>query len=315
MSNVVQDKIIDVAAAVILRPNGEFLFARRPEGKAYAGYWEFPGGKVEPGERVEQALVREIREELGLEVTRAYPWVTHVFTYPHATVRLHFYRVTGWVGEPHPHEGQIFSWQHAEAPNVAPILPANGPILRALSLPPLMGISNVAELGVGDFLARLEVALRRGLRLIQVREKQLSATEFELIARQAIDLARRFSARVLINGEPELAARLGADGAHLSTARLMDLQLRPQLAWCGASCHTRDEMDHAARLGLDYVVLGPVLPTLSHPGSSTLGWERFAAWARNYPLPIYAIGGLREDALPTAWEHGAHGIAMLRGAW
>jgi 8-oxo-dGTP diphosphatase len=315
VSVAIPDKIVDVAAAVILKPDGEFLFARRPEGKAYAGYWEFPGGKVEPGERVEQALVREIREELGVELTRAYPWLTHVFAYPHATVRLHFYRVTAWRGEPHPHEGQIFSWQRPQAPDVAPILPANGPILRALCLPPVMGISNVAGLGIGDFLVRLEAALRRGLRLIQLRERRLSAAEFELVARQAIDLAHRFGARILINGEPELAARLGADGAHFTAARLMGLALRPPLAWCGASCHTREEMDHAARLGLDYVVLGPVLPTLSHPGSSTLGWQRFAALARNYPLPVYAIGGLREDLLPTAWEQGAHGIAMLRGAW
>lgn len=315
MSAAVQGKIVDVAAAVILQPTGEFLFARRPEGKAYAGYWEFPGGKVEPGERVEQALVREIREELGIDVVQAYPWVTHVFAYPHATVRLHFFRVTGWRGEPHPHEGQVFSWQRPEAPDVAPILPANGPILRALCLPPVMGISNVAELGIGDFLIRLEAALEAGLRLIQLREKRLSEAQFELVARQAIDLAHRFGARILINGAAELAVRLGADGAHFPAARLMELTARPQLAWCGASCHSRGEMDHAARLGLDYVVLGPVLPTLSHPGASTLGWERFAAWARNYPLPIYAIGGLRADALPTAWEHGAHGIAMLRGAW
>lgn len=308
-------KIVDVAAAVILRPNGEFLFARRPEGKAYAGYWEFPGGKVEPGERVEQALVREIREELGIAVTQAYPWVTHVFTYPHATVRLHFYRVTGWEGEPHPHEGQIFSWQRPEAPTVSPILPANGPILRALSLPSVMGISNVAELGMGDFLARLQTALERGLRLVQLREKHLSDTEFELIAKQALTLVRRYGARLLINGEPELAMRVAADGVHCTSNRLLALRARPDVPWCGASCHTREEMDHAARLGLDYVVLGPVLPTLSHPGANTMGWERLAAWTRNYPLPVYAIGGMRPDLIDTAWQHGAHGIAMLRSAW
>ena len=309
------DKIVDVAAAVILKPDGEFLFARRPEGKAYAGYWEFPGGKVEPGERVEQALVREIREELGLEVTQSYPWVTHVFTYPHATVRLHFYRVTGWQGEPHPHEGQIFAWQRPEATDVSPILPANGPILRALSLPHVMGVSNVAELGAGDFLVRLESALQRGLRLVQLREKHLSDTEFELIAKQAIALAHRYHAHVLINADPAFAVRCGADGVHLAAGRLLGLAARPDIGWCGASCHSREEMDHAARLGLDYAVLGPVLPTLTHPGSSTLGWERFAQWTRDYPLPVYAIGGMRADLLETAWQHGAHGIAMLRGAW
>ena len=315
MPEAAKDKILDVAAAVMLRPNGEFLFARRPEGKAYAGYWEFPGGKVEPGERVEQALVREIREELGVTVTRAYPWVTHVFAYPHATVRLHFYRVTEWQGDPHPHEGQIFAWQRPEATDVSPILPANGPILRALCLPPIMGVSNVAELGAGDFLVRLERALKHGLRLIQLREKQLSPTEFELIAKQAVALAHRYGARLVINGDAELALRVGADGMHCTASRLLALHARPQPPWCGASCHTREEMDHAARLGLDYVVVGPVLPTLSHPGSNTLGWEGLAAWTRNYPLPVYAIGGMQPDLLETAWQHGAHGIAMLRGVW
>jgi 8-oxo-dGTP diphosphatase len=311
----VSDKIVDVAAAVILKPTGEFLFARRPEGKAYAGYWEFPGGKVEPGERVEHALVREIREELGVEVTQAYPWVTHVFAYPHATVRLHFFRVTGWRGEPHPHEGQIFAWQRPAAPNVAPILPANGPILRALSLPAVMGISNVAELGVGDFIARLENALNQGLRFIQLREKHLSPPEFELTARQAIALAKRFDARIVINSDVGLATRLGADGVHLTAARLQALEVRPDVPWCGASCHGREEMDHAARLGLDYVVLGPVLATLTHPNSTTFGWDSFRELTSNYPLPVYAIGGMREALLETAWQHGAHGIAMLRGAW
>jgi 8-oxo-dGTP diphosphatase len=309
------DKIVEVAAAVILKPDGQFLFARRPEGKAYAGYWEFPGGKVEPGETAEQALVREIREELGIAVTQLYPWLTHVFSYPHATVRLHFYRVTAWAGDPHPHEGQIFAWQYPEQPKVAPILPANGPILRALCLPPIMGVSNIAELGIGTFLPRLGAALQRGLRLLQLREKHLSAAEFELVARQALALVHRHGGRMLINGESELARRIGADGVHCTARQLAMLNARPELAWCGASCHSRDEMDRAAQLGFDYVVLGPVLPTLSHPGSATLGWEGLAAWTKDFPLPVYAIGGMQPALLETAWQHGAHGIAMLRGAW
>lgn len=307
--------VVPVAAAVLLAPDGRFLLARRPEGRAYAGWWEFPGGKVEPGERPEQALVRELAEELGVEVTTAYPWVTHVFAYPHATVRLHFYRVTGWRGEPRPREGQALAWQRAEAPEVSPILPANGPVLRALCLPPLMGVSNVAELGVAEFLSRLEAAAERGLRLVQLRERGLTAAQFALLARKAKALASRHGARLLINDEPEVAQRLDADGVHLTSTRLLALRARPALPWCGASCHSREEMDHAARLGLDYVVLGPVLPTLSHPGATTLGWERFAGLVRDYPLPVYAIGGMRPELLETAWAHGAHGIAMLRGAW
>lgn len=307
--------IIPVAVAVLLAPDGRFLLARRPQGRAYAGYWEFPGGKVESGETPREALARELAEELGIEVVTAYPWVTHVFAYPHATVRLFFHRVTAWRGEIQAREGQALAWQRLEDLSVGPLLPANGPILRALSLPSVMGVSNVAELGVGGFLARLSTALAGGLRLVQLRERGLSPTEFELLARQAVAHCHRAGALIVLNAEEAVARRVGADGIHLSSRRLMATDSRPSVAWCGASCHDREELVHAARLGLDYVVLGPVLPTLSHPGAATLGWERFSALVQDYPLPVYAIGGLSRQSLDTAWRAGAHGIAMLRGAW
>ncbi len=307
--------LTDVAVAVISKPDGSFLMAQRPAGKPYAGYWEFPGGKVEPNETVHAALVREIKEELGLDVTQAYPWVTQIFTYPHATVKLHFYRVTAWQGEPHPHEGQIFSWERAESVSVAPVLPANGPILRGLSLPPVMGVTNLAALGEAMFFARLEMALRQGLRLVQVREKNLADVALVAFARRVANRAEVYGARVLLNATPELALKAGVGGVHLTAQRLMQLETRPDVAWCGASCHTREELERAAQLQLDYVVLGSVLPTASHPAAPNLGWEQVRELTRDYPLPVYLIGGMQRQHLETAWECGAHGIAMLRGAW
>ena len=132
-------RVVDVAAAVVEHDDGRFLLAQRPLGKVYEGYWEFPGGKVEPGEPITDALNRELREELGIAVELAYPWITRVYVYPHATVRLHFYRVVRWRGEPHPHERQALSWQYQHELNVSPILPANAPVLKALSLPTSLG--------------------------------------------------------------------------------------------------------------------------------------------------------------------------------
>ncbi len=306
---------MDVAVAVLTRPDGTFLLARRPQGKPYAGYWEFPGGKVEPGEAVAQALAREIREELGTCVEQAYPWITQVFRYPHATVKLHFYRVVQWRGEPHPHEGQELSWQPPERVQVAPLLPANAPVLRALRLPPVLGISNAAELGAGPFMVRLEAALERGLRLVQVREKEMVPEQLARFARDVTELAHRYGAKVTVNADPELAQAAGADGVHLTADRLARLKRRPDLGLCGASCHRRDELERAADLGLDYALLGPVLPTLSHPGAAAMGWPVFAETLKDLPLPVYGLGGLAAADLETAWRHGAHGIAMLRGAW
>ena len=93
------EKVIEVVAAVIERPDGAFLLAQRPPGKVYAGYWEFPGGKVEPGEAAHDALARELHEELGIEVEQAYPWITREYVYPHGHVRLNFFRVRAWRGE------------------------------------------------------------------------------------------------------------------------------------------------------------------------------------------------------------------------
>jgi 8-oxo-dGTP diphosphatase len=191
-------KIVEVAAAVLQKPDGPFLLAQRPAGKAYAGYWEFPGGKIEPGETPHHALVRELREELGITVATAYPWITRVFTYPHATVRLNFFRVTAWSGELHPHEGQQFAWQHLPDISVAPVLPANAPILRALSLPPLYAISNAQELGEAEFLRRLEAALHNGLRLVQLREKNYSREALRELAQKMLPLIRQHDAQLLV---------------------------------------------------------------------------------------------------------------------
>ncbi len=303
-----------VAAAVIERPDGAFLMASRPAGRAYAGWWEFPGGKVEAGETPRQALKRELQEELGIDVERAYPWLTLDHDYAHARVRLHFFRVTAWRGTPQPHEGQGLAWVRAERPEVAPILPANGPVLRALCLPLTYGISAASELGVELFLHRLEAALQGGLKLVQLRERQLPADRLASLARAVAARCREHGARLLINDDVGLAARLNA-GVHLPAAHLMRLQQRPDLPWVGASCHDAAELDHAAALGVDFVVLGPVLPTASHPGARALGWDRLRDLAAGRGLPIYALGGLSAADLDAARAAGAHGVAMKRGAW
>lgn len=260
-------------------------------------------------------MVRELQEELGITVQTAYPWLTRVFTYPHATVRLNFFRVTEWTGELHPHEGQQFAWQQPEQANVAPILPANTPILRALELPTLYAISNAAELGVEFFLTKLQARLDAGLRLLQLREKELSREALRELARRVVTLAHARGAKVLLNGDVALAQEVGADGVHLTSTQLMDLKGRPEINWCAASCHSAEELRLAETFGCDFAVLSPVLPTQSHPGALHLGWENFAAIATGSTIPLYALGGLQREDMQTAWRNGAHGIALLRQAW
>lgn len=304
-----------VSVAVLQRSDGSFLMAQRPQGKPYEGYWEFPGGKVEAGESPYHALVRELHEELGIEVKTAYPWLTRVFTYPHATVRLNFFRVTSWQGEPHGREGQLLSWQYLPDLSVAPILPANTPIMRALQLPQLYAISNATELGTEVFLQRLQLALNNGLRLLQIREKGWERPALRELSLRAIELAHGSGARVLINEDIELAQEVGADGVQLTGAQLAACDARPDVDLCAASCHSAEELQRAAELGLDFALLSPVLPTKSHPGAANLGWDNFAMMASSCSIPVYALGGLQMQDMEMAWQKGAHGIALLRQAW
>jgi len=311
-------KVVEVAAAILLRQSErgtEYLLAQRPEGKVYAGYWEFPGGKVEPGETLREALVREIQEELGVTIDQAWPWLSCEFTYPHAKVRLKFFRATSWHGEISPIEHSGFVWVKIgdDAP-VAPLLPANGPILHALALPPIYALTNAAEHGVEPELARLESALADGLRLIQIRDKTLAPAERLVFAQAVMTRALQYpDTLVLVNNDESLAREVGAHGLHLSSTRLGQLKLRPAFDWVAASCHTAEDIVLATTLGLDFFVLSPVLPTLSHPEAGGLGWGGFAHLIERSPLPVFALGGMQSDLLETARENGAHGIALMRG--
>ena len=133
--------------------------------------------------------------------------------------------------------------------------------------------------------------------------------------RETVRRAHGFGARVLVNGNLELARAAGADGVHLDSSAAAQLNARPDCDWVGVSCHDAAELAHAAAIGVDFALLSPVLPTLTHPGAATLGWEAFSALAAASPIPVYGLGGLGRDDVDLAQSHGAHGVALLRGAW
>lgn len=313
-------KQVEVAAAVLWRADGCFLLGQRAADTFYPGYWEFPGGKVEAGETPRQTLERELREELGIAVQQATPWITREHTYEHAHVRLHFFRVTAWQGELVDHVHAALRWQRPEAPDVGPMLPANAPVLRALSLPNFYAITQASSLGMAAQIDVLQRALVGGLRLVQLREVPWPGREDFL--RAAVALCRNHGARVLLNApdvaSEQLAMTLGVDGLHLPAARLRHYAILGQrLDWplLAASCHDGEELRLAAQLDCDFAVLGPVEPTASHPGRPALGWSAFAALLKDTPLPVYALGGLSGADLPQALLAGAQGVAAIRAAW
>jgi 8-oxo-dGTP diphosphatase len=311
--------ITEVVAAVIERPatDGakEFLLGQRAPGSFYAGFWEFPGGKVEPGETPHAALVRELHEELGIEVSRADPWLRRQHVYEHAHVRLNFFRVRHWRGELHGHVHNALAWQQTDAVTVSPMLPANAPVLAALALPEFYAITHAGEIGVDAQLLALARALESGVKLVQLREPTLDPAHHSAFVHTAVGLCHQHGARVLVNGDAALAKAAAADGVHLPALQLAALAARPDLPLVAASCHSPAELELASRLGCDFAVFGPVKATVSHPGTEGIGWHNFAAAVGVPPLPTFALGGLSLADLDVARQAGAHGIAAIRAAW
>ena len=315
------EKIIDVAVGVLLRPDGTVLLGNRPEDKPWPGWWELPGGKLEPGESVMQALARELHEELGIQIHTATPWVTYVHTYPTTTVRLAFCRVTGWDGEPQGLEGQLLRWVPlTQALDVPKLLPATYPPLRWLNLPEVYAISSAGSpQRLAAFQQRLAQGLKEGIKLLQWREpgwpEGPASTSLKTAFDAVLAQCHAAGARVVVNSVHPSAWWVQGDGVHLRAADALGINVRPELPaghLVGISTHDLSELKHARKLEADFAVLGPVLPTASHPDHPGIGWEEFARLNQQAGLPVYALGGQSAETLAQAKSVGGHGFAGLR---
>ncbi len=305
-----------MAAAVICNDQGQVLIAKRPLGKHQGGLWEFPGGKVEADEAVLDALKRELHEELGIEVEQARPLIRVHHHYSDKSVLLDVWRVDGFRGEPHGREGQPIEWCAVDALSAREFPEANRPIIAAAELPDCYLITPSPGV-VDEYLADLEIALQQGVRLIQLRAKGMAEDEYIALAKQVLERCHAVGARLLLNGEPEWVAEVGADGVQLSSGKLQSLRQRPlgKELLVGASCHTEAELQQALKLEVDFALLSPIKWTKSHPDTEPLGWNEMHRLVDEMPIPVYALGGVSRDDLDDAFAAGAQGIAAIRSLW
>lgn len=335
MTEIVPDTILEVAAGVLTDPCGRVLLMQRLPGKHLAGLWEFPGGKLEAGEAIEQALARELREELGVEMHACTPLISIPWRYPEKSLRLHALRVTRWTGEPRAREGHPLQWLPVRDMDVASMPAADAPIVTALRLPAQYVIATTdrvpACLVAGDDApfaadprARTEKASEHtqqsadgdGLdcnALCQLRMPDATRDAVRATAASWLARAPAVQHRLLMSHDIELARELGI-GVHLSATQLQDLRKRPLPpgSWVGASCHDAPELERAAHLGVDFATLSPVRATASHPNTTPLGWVRFAQLVADARLPVYALGGVGPGDLDRARAAGAQGVAGIR---
>tara|TARA_R110001583_G_scaffold1582_2_gene12285 strand:+ start:1242 stop:2183 length:942 start_codon:yes stop_codon:yes gene_type:complete len=310
--------VVQVAAAAIVGSDGRLLISRRPDHLHQGGLLEFPGGKVDPGEAVAQALVRELQEELGITPLRFEPLIRVPYDYPDKRVLLDVWRVTAYSGQPQGLEGQSLQWLGIDELNPAHFPAANRPIITALTLPRHYLISGDA-VDREQWLKKLQAALASGVRMVQLRAHELDADAYQALASAALELCRPFAAKLIVNRNPDDAILIEADGLHLNRHQLARVRPEQLAPWrnrlLGASCHNREELQRAQQLGVDYALLSPVLATASHPAAEVLGWSLFSELVATAAMPVYPLGGMERGMEKTAIEQGGQGIASISAFW
>ncbi|HEV8077659.1 MAG TPA: Nudix family hydrolase, partial [Marinobacter sp.] len=303
---------IHVAVGVVTDNQGRILIAKRAAGAHQGGLWEFPGGKVERKETVQQALERELLEELGVTTGNFTPLIQIAHDYGDKAVLLDVYRAHIQKGEAHGREGQPLKWVTPDELNSYTFPAANRPIVSAITLPERLLITG-AFTHHSDFLQKLSAALSQGITLVQLRAPELKSAEFMLLAAEVQRECERRGVRLLLNTDPDINK---AVHLHLNSARLMQTHSRPLAPGylLGASCHNAEQILHANTLAVDYICLSPVKATNSHPQITPLGWDNFAEFTRLAAAPVYALGGMKEHDIATAINHGGQGIASI-SAW
>lgn len=318
-SPLTDDAAMHVMAGVMLDAEGRVLLAQRPPGKHLAGMWEFPGGKLEPGESPALGLARELREELGIDAAQGESLIRIPWRYGERLLLLDAWTVREWRGHPASLEGQALQWCEPRAVDMAMLAPADRPILRALQLPARYPITpaEVAPEAFDEWRERLALALTEGEQLLLLRFPRWSLERVRALAHALLPIAHSRGAQLILSGDVEGARELGKGvGVQLKAQQLMAWTTRPLPwdQWIGASCHDAAELAHAAVVA-DFATLSPVAATATHPGQVPLGWNAFRDMVGAAALPTYALGGMQGEDVAAARQVGGQGVAGIRGFW
>lgn len=310
-------KRVHVAAAVIRGADNRILIARRADTQHQGGLWEFPGGKVEAGETAQQALARELREELGIEVVLARPLIKVQHDYADKHVLLDVWEVSEFTGSVHGAEGQPLAWVRARDLPSYEFPAANRPIVAAASLP---GEYLITPDGLdnGTLLRGIRKAIGEGVRLLQLRAPNGYDPQYRDLAVDAVGLCAG-KAQLMLKGPLEWLGDFPAAGWHLTSAQLRKYASQgrpfPQARWLAASCHDAEELALAKQMGVDFVTLSPVQPTQTHPDAQPLGWASAEGLIADFSHPVFVLGGLTPQDKQKAWDIGAQGVAGIRAFW
>lgn len=331
MTDHTQLKRVHVAVGVIYGADNRILVTRRAEGQHLGGLWEFPGGKLEPGETVNDALSRELFEELAIRPQTQLPLCRIIHNYPDKAVLLDVWKVPRFSGEPSPQEGQPLRWLDVDELNPDDFPQANKAIIRCLKLPDCLAIFQLPDIGgvSPETTKKLQTVVSHAPAgsLIRLRQGSAAGVGLEITQNQmhaCADMCRQNNTGFVI--DLHTADLVTADpvatvpslknllrGYHANSTVLAQLRQRPvpDHLLFGVSCHTQEDIRKAETLDADYVLLSPVKSTPSHPGASTLGWQGLKEISGATRIPVYALGGMTYTDLEMAKANGARGIAGI----
>ncbi|MBU2710238.1 Nudix family hydrolase [Zooshikella harenae] len=313
-------KSVHVAVAVIVNTSGEVLIAKRASHQHQGDKWEFPGGKVESGEEVTEALVRECQEELNITVKPSRRLIAITHDYGDKCVMLDVWYVDHLSGQPVGLEGQPIRWVTMDELWSYTFPSANKPIIHAIQLPSEYVIT-------GDFIdydelfSKVRRIIDQGHRLIQFRAPQLGEKDYLAIASELLLFCEAAGCRLMLKGSPQSVYQLGGKGLHLTAQQLkqvtaIDIESFKQPGYLlAASCHNEEEITLAEQLGADLITLSPINYTQSHPTLMPLPDEERDLLTHKTTIPVYWLGGMSKDQLPQTWYQGAQGIASIRAYW
>jgi 8-oxo-dGTP diphosphatase len=319
-------KHVHVAVGVISNALGDIFIAKRADHLHQGGLWEFPGGKVEAGETVTDALARELREELAIDVLQTSPLIQIRHDYGDKAVLLDVHRVASFVGEPIGAEGQLVRWVPVNELSCYQFPAANIPIIKAIELPTAWAITGSFS-SPADFIARFRPLLATPTLGVIVRIPGFSVSSYQPLLQDILQCVDGSLSLVLNTSveEFERAAKAfpsAAFGIHINRHQLriyadkgLPESVRKTARVIGVSCHDENELAMASRIGADYAFLSPVLATGSHPEAIPLGWRVFSVWVEKMNIPVYALGGVKPSDIAFAQQQGAQGIAAISAFW
>ena len=300
--------IIKAVVGVLDNDLDQILIAKRQDHQFMAGYWELPGGKIDPGETQQQAIVREMNEELGIQVNKTSLHQRMIYQYPDRVVELSIYRIEDYQNTPYGKEGQAVAWVDIEGLSNYQLLPTMRAFIHSITLPKQYWITPSTNHQSDDWLAQFEQKIQQGIKLIQLRSKVALDREF---IQHIYIKCQQHNVNLLLNIPNKSFNEPYANGWHMTTQEMLSLKKRPCAddKLLGASTHTLEEALSAQKIGADFVVISPVQATQTHPDTLPIGWDKAAEVVDKLNIPVYFLGGMGLEDLDKTHKLGAQGIA------